>query len=260
MGRATEVDFSDRKNAAALINDWVEENTGDKIKDLIKEDDIHDMLAMILTNAIYFKGLWANQFDVEDTTNRDFELSDGSKITVPTMRLFDNDITWNYTENDDLQILELPYKGDKLSMYILLPKENNVTALEKNLTYDNFSDWKNGLYETQVEIFLPKFNLETEYSLADHLQNMGMNIPFTDNADFSGMNGKKDLFIEKVRHKAFVEVNEEGTEAAAATSVHMGLTAIPNIIEFNCNHPFIFLIQHKNTDVILFMGKVEKPQ
>ena len=260
MGRATEVDFSDPANAAALINDWVEKNTGGKIKDLIKESDIHESLAMILTNAIYFKGLWANQFDPEDTSDRNFELSTGSTVGVPTMSLSDDDISWNYTETDDLQILELPYKGDKLSMYILLPKENNITTLQEMLTYENFTNWKSSLYETQVEVFLPKFKLETEYSIEDHLKNMGMNIPFTPDADFSGMNGKQDLFIEKVRHKAFIEVNEEGTEAAAATSVHMALTALPTFIEFNCNHPFIFLIQHKDTDVILFMGKVANPQ
>jgi len=260
MGRATEVDFSNPVNAAALINDWIKENTGGKIKDLIKESDIHEALTMILTNAIYFKGLWANQFDPEDTNDRDFKLSSGSTISVPTMSLSDDDTSWNYTETDDLQILELPYKGGKLSMYILLPKENNITALEEMINYENFTEWKNSLYKAQVEVFLPKFKLETEYSIKDHLKNMGMNIPFTPNADFSGMDGKQDLFIEKVRHKAFIEVNEEGTEAAAATSVHMALTALPMFTEFNCNHPFIFLIQHKDTDVILFMGKVENPQ
>lgn len=260
MGKATEVNFSDRANAAALINDWIKDNTGGKIKDLIKESDISDALTMILTNAIYFKGLWANQFDVEDTMERDFELSNGETISVPTMSLSNDDINWNYMENDELQILELPYKGDKLSMFILLPKENNITALEEMLTLENFTNWKMDLYETNVEVKLPKFKLETEYNLKEHLQNMGMKIPFTPNADFSGMNGKQDLFIEKVRHKAFIEVDEEGTEAAAATSVDMALTAIPNTIEFNCDHPFIFLIQHKETGVILFMGKVGNPE
>ena len=260
MGRAAEVDFSDPVSSAALINDWIEENTGGKIKDLIKENDIDSALAMILTNAIYFKGLWANQFDIENTADRDFELSDSSTVSVSTMSLSDDDINWNYMENDNLKMLELPYKGDKLSMYILLPIENNITALEEMLTFENFNNWKDSLYETQLDILLPKFKLETEYSLKQNLESMGMAIPFTSDADFSGMNGGHDLFLQKVRHKAFIEIDEEGTEAAAATSAHMALTATPIFNEFNCDHPFIFLIQHQDTDVIIFMGKIGNPQ
>ena len=128
------------------------------------------------------------------------------------------------------------------------------------MTYDNLTFWRNSLTAPAVEVFLPKFTLETEYSLKQALMDMGMKVPFTEEADFSGMNGNKDLQIEKVIHKAFVEVKEEGTEAAAATSVHMTLTSAPDSVTFNANHPFIFLIQHESTGNILFMGKICNPE
>lgn len=261
MGKTTEVDFSNPEKSAEIINQWIEKNTGGKIKDLITKGDIHKYLAMILTNAIYFKGDWLNQFDKDLTTNRDFKLLDGTTVSVPMMTFSKSDLEFNYTETDDLQILELPYKGDKLSMIILLPKENNISIVEKILNRDNLSKWVNSMTKREVKVILPKFKLETEYSLKNYLMNMGMIIPFsTAKADFSGMTGRKDLFIEKVKHKAFIEVNEEGTEAAAATSVHMSLTAVgPEPIEFNADHPFVFLIIHKETGVILFMGKLMNP-
>lgn len=259
MGKTTEVDFSNPEKAADLINRWIEKNTGGKIKNLITKEDIHEYLAMILTNAIYFKGDWLNKFDKDLTTNRDFELSNGEITSVPMMALYKSDLKFNYTETNDLQMLELPYKGDKLSMLVLLPKENNISIVEKMLNRENLSKWIKSMNKTNVEVILPKFKLETEYSLKNYLANMGMINPFTVNADFSGITGKKDLFIEKVKHKAFIEVNEEGTEAAAATSVHMALTAIPEYTVFNADHPFIFLIMHKETGNILFMGRLSKP-
>jgi serpin B len=176
------------------------------------------------------------------------------------MRVARPDLSFRYYETDELQILELPYKGDNLSMMIILPKENNISEVEGMMTYDNLMSWRNSLAATAVEVFLPKFTLETEYNLKQVLVDMGMNIPFTDEADFSGMNGNKELHIEKVIHKAFVEVTEEGTEAAGATSVHMVLTSTPNSVTFNANHPFIFLIQHESTGNILFMGKMCNPE
>ena len=261
MGKATDVDFTNPSEAAEIINSWVEENTGGKIEDMLSSGDISPGTVLILSNAIYFKGLWLTQFDVEDTLDRDFEITQGDIVQVPTMVLTDSEESFNYGETDDLQILELPYKGDAVSMIIILPKENNISSVEQMLSNENLSTWMDSMYPTDVDIYLPKFTFETEYNLKEMLIAMGMDIAFSFNADFSGMNGHGGLFIEKVLHKAFIEVNEEGTEAAAATTVHMLETAIhdpPKV--FDADHPFLYLIQHKETGTILFMGKVVNPQ
>jgi len=260
MGKATDVDFSKPAEAAEIINKWIENNTGGKITDMLSSGDIHPLTKLILSNAIYFKGLWLTQFNVDDTIDRDFKLTTGEIIQVPTMNLRDSEKTFNYTETKDLQILELPYNGDDVSMIIILPKENNITLVEEKLYSNNWQSWLDSMYQTDVKIYLPKFTFKTEYNLKEILINIGLDIPFSFNADFSGMNGFGDLFIEKVLHKAFVEVNEEGTEAAAATTVHMALTAMPEPSKvFDADHPFIFLIQHKETETILFIGSVSNP-
>jgi len=260
MGKATDVDFSKPAEAAEIINKWIENNTGGKITDMLSSDDIHPLTKLILSNAIYFKGLWLTQFNVDDTVDRDFELTTGEKMQVPTMVLKESENSFNYSETEDMQILELPYKGDDVSMIVILPKENNITLVEEKLYNNNWQSWLDSMYQTNVNIFLPKFTFKTEYNLKDLLIDMGLDIAFSPYADFSGMNGLGGLFIEKVLHKAFVEVNEEGSEAAAATTVHMTLTAMPEPTKvFDADHPFIFLIQHKETDTILFMGSVENP-
>ncbi len=261
MGKATDVDFTNPGEAAEIINSWVEENTGGKIEDMLSSSDISPATVLILSNAIYFKGLWMTQFDVEDTVDRDFEITPTEIVQVPTMVLTGSDESFNYSETDDLQILELPYKGDAVSMIIILPKKNNISSVEQMLSNENLSTWMNSMYPTDVDIYLPKFTFETEYNLKEMLIAMGMDIAFSFNADFSGMNGHGGLFIEKVLHKAFIEVNEEGTEAAAATTVHMLESAIPDSPKvFDADHPFLYLIQHKETGTILFMGKVINPQ
>jgi serpin B len=259
MGKATPVNFTDASGAAEMINQWVEEQTKEKIKDLIAESDIDPLTALILTNAIYFKGLWAYQFDPASTTDGDFTLPSGESIQTPMMRYAKSGEYLNYSETEDVQIVELPYKGDALSMIVILPKEKDLAEIEANLDYETFTSWKQNLTQQTVDVVFPKFTMETEFSLKDVLMDMGMKTCFSQNADFSGMTGHKDLFIEKVRHKAFIEVTEEGTEAAAATSVHMALTSAPSMIEFHADHPFLFLIQLKETGTILFMGHVTAP-
>ena len=260
MGKATDVDFTKPDEAAEIINKWVEENTGGKIEDMLSSGDISPGTVLILSNAIYFKGLWLTQFNVEETVDRDFKLATGETIEVPTMVSTNSEVYFNYTETKDMQLLELPYKGDAVSMIILLPKENDLTMVEQTLNKENLSIWMDSMYPTNIDIYLPKFTFKTEYNLKDILIDMGLDIAFSPNADFSGMNGFGGLFIEKVLHKAFVEVNEEGSEAAAATTVHVLETAMPGPTKvFDADHPFIFLIQHKETDTILFMGSVENP-
>ena len=261
MGKATDVDFTNPSEAAEIINSWVEENTGGKIEDMLSSSDINPSTVLILSNAIYFKGLWMTQFDIEDTVDRDFEITPTDMVQVPTMVLTGSEGSFNYSETDDLQILELPYKGDDVSMIIILPKENNISSVEQMFNNENLATWMDSMYPTNVDIYLPKFTHKTEYNLKEMLIAMGMDIAFSPDADFSGMNGYGDLFIEKVLHKAFIEVNEKGTEAAAATTVHILERAAPEQPKiFDANHPFIYLIQHKETETILFMGKVVDPQ
>ena len=262
MGEANKLDFSNPSEAADTINTWVEQQTNDKIKDLVPVSAINDLTRLILTNAIYFKGNWQFQFDIEDTYDREFTKNDGTKIQVPTMNMYDPDKRFNYTDTGDMQILEMSYAGDELSMVILLPEENDIAGLENKLIYENLKTWISQLQPTKLDdIHIPRFKMETSYDLNKYLKNMGMINPFATSADFSGINGIKELFISAVLHKAFVEVNEEGTEAAAATAVIMAATsANPQYkLVFDADHPFIFLIREKDSGLILFTGKVMEP-
>ena len=261
-GEATEVDFSNPAEAAAIINEWVEEHTNNLIKDLITEDTIDSYTALILTNAIYFKGVWEIQFDPVNTTNETFEVSSENSIEAPTMKIIGTEDMFYYTETDEIQVLELPYTGDDLSMVILLPKDNDLSSIISTMDNSKYSELISSLSEENVDIYLPKFKIETSYSLKNYLKELGMSKSFTSDADFSGITGAKDLFIDEVLHKAFIDVNEEGTEAAAATAVVMKLTSTadgPTRFIFNCDHPFIYIIQHKETGTILFMGVVSNP-
>jgi serpin B len=257
MAEANELDFSQNVEAAETINNWIEENTNGKIKDMIQSSMLSELTKLVLTNAIYFKGLWQTQFDPDNTFETDFEISTDQTVQVDMMSIHES--SFNYTETDDLQILELPYKGNDISMLIILPKENDITLAESALTAENLSYWRNSLLETEIDVKIPKFTFETEYTLNDLLIDMGMVDAFTPwVANFSKMDGTNDLFISKVLHKAFIEVNEEGTEAAAAPVIIIELTAILTD-NFTADHPFVFLIQHKDTGAILFTGKVMDP-
>ena len=258
-----EVDFQDaaaREKARETINKWVEMQTNDKIRDLIKPGMLDDMTRLVLTNAIYFKGDWALQFDKKNTKDLPFYISPEDKIDVPTMSHKDR---FMFGEVDDLQVLELPYKGNDLSMVVLLPKKKEgLAAMEKNLNTKNLEGWLAKMNRREVQVFLPKFRQTCEFGLGEVLSRMGMKDAFSPGqADFSGMNGRQDLFISAVLHKAFVEVNEEGTEAAAATGIIVGVTSIPlPPPEFRADHPFVFMIRDAKTGAILFMGRIVKPE
>jgi serpin B len=261
IAEAKGLDFSKNIEAAETINTWIEEQTKDKIKDMIKPEMLSDLTKLVLTNAIYFKGLWEKQFNPKDTYEADFETNTLQTVTVNMMSYTGEDKKFNYTETQDLKILELNYQGNNISMIIILPKENNITLAEKQLSTVNLVDWKNSFTEKKIDALqIPKFKLETEYTLNDILSDMGVTDAFSPGvADFSGMDGTNDLFISKVLHKAFIDVNEEGTEAAAATAIIIGVTSIQEPTTFIADHPFIFLIQQKETGAVLFMGKVVDP-
>ena len=223
---------------------------------------------LILTNAIYFKSDWKWQFDPDSTETEDFHQSDGGKVDTRMMNMCDEELDHNYAENDKIQILQLPYKGEELSMYILLPRDKDISSLENELDSEYLNDLKSDMYGEWMDIYLPRFKFEERYDLNECLKDMGMEKAFDpERADFGGVkeNGKSELHISKVIHKSFVEVNEEGTEAAAATAViekdgsSLFGGSDPDPVVFRADHPFLFLIEHKDTGQILFMGKVEDP-
>jgi serine protease inhibitor len=259
-GDLQQVDFAAQAEAARkTINAWVESKTKDKIKELIKPGTLDSMTRLVLTNAIYFKGKWASPFKPEQTQDSPFVLLDGQKINVPTMNQTGR---FGYMETNDIQILEMPYLNNDLSMVILLPKQTDgVKGLEKELVSDNLAGWLAGIHKREVQVFFPRFKMTSEFELAMVLGTMGMPDAFSGKADFSGMTGNRDLFISAVVHKAYVDVNEEGTEAAAATGVAMKLTSIGTLpAVFKADHPFIFLIRDNQTNSILFLGRVANPK
>jgi serpin B len=260
-GKATNLDFiGDTENSRVTINNWVEQQTNNKIKDLIPQGQINSMTRLVLTNAVYFKGTWVKQFDKSDTREENFYVTPNNPVKVQMMSRTDKNATFNYTETDKLQILEMPYSGNDTSMLVLLPKENE-TLDSANLSLENLAAWRNNLTKQRVDVYFPKFKFETKYFMKETLSDMGMPTAFSDAADFSGMTGKKDLFISFVIHQAFVEVDEKGTEAAAATAVIVEVTSAgpQEIPVFRADHPFIFVIQQKDTGNILFFGRVMDP-
>lgn len=264
-GRLNNLDFvNETEKSRTTINDWIEEETRGKIKDAIKPGALGPLMRVILTNAIYFKGSWVIAFDEGATQKESFQVSGSETVQVDMMRLKEKEFP--YAETDALQVLEMPYKGDNLSMLVLLPKNKDIGSLEAGLTINQLSGWRDQLKKQKVDVYIPKFQFKTEYELKDQLGAMGMPLAFTEpsengGADLSGFTGKRDLYIGFVKHLAFVDVNEEGTEAAAATVVGIRTTSMPinDHPVFRADHPFIFLIQEKKTGHILFMGRVTNP-
>lgn len=245
-----------------IINHWVEDETEQKIKDLIPAGSITSLTRLVITNAIYFRGDWVLQFDKNKTREADFRTAPGTPVRVPMMERTDENAIYRYAENDDLQLLGMPYEhgsGKKLSMVVLLPKGNDISVIERSLTAENLSAWQESATSRRVRVWLPKFTLETKYFLPKTLSEMGMPTAFTGAADFSGLDGTRDLFITDVIHQAYLDVNEEGTEAAAATAVILGKGMPAPAPAFRADHPFLFLIQDDETGYILFMGRVVAP-
>ncbi|XP_071342474.1 leukocyte elastase inhibitor-like [Trachinotus anak] len=249
------------------INSWVEQQTENKIKDLLKPGTVSTMTRLALVNAIYFKGNWMNRFDKANTKEMPFKVSQNE--TKPVQMMYQmKKLPYNYIPEHGLQILELPYMEEELSMFILLPDESAkgsdpLLKLEKQLTQERLDEWTNREsmdVSSDVIVHLPKFKLEEDYQLNDPLAKLGMTDVFSSaKADLSGMTGEGGLFLSTVAHKAFVEVNEEGTEAAAATA---GIVSFCMLREehFTADHPFLFFIRHNKTKSILFFGRFSSPQ
>ena len=256
-----EVDYKhDAEGARNTINTWAAEATHDKIQNLIPPGVLNQSTRLTLTSAIYFKGTWAGKFDKQSTQDQPFHLSSSETRQTPTMQ---RTAEYGYAENNNYQALQLDYLGNALSMIILLPRQiDGLPALEKALTPANLAAVCNALEGKRVDVSLPRFRLTQDLELGDTLAAMGMPDAFDGNADFSGITGKRDFLISNVIHKAYVDVNEEGTEAAAATAVVMEAGAVfrpepPEV--FHADHPFLFLIRDESSGAILFMGRMAAP-
>jgi serpin B len=256
-----QVDFARQtEQARQRINAWVEDQTQDKITDLIPSGVLDAMTRLVLTNAIYFKGDWAEPFRKEATQVAPFHISASQKADVPLMYRRDD---FRYWAGDGLKMLELPYGKGDLAMLVLLPDEiEGLSDLEAKLTTDNLSRWQLGLRKQEVRVYLPRFRLTSQFQLAEVLKAMGMTRAFTPGeADLTGMSSEEELVVSAVIHKAFVDFNEEGAEAAAATGV--GVKAIKARIgptAFRADHPFVFLIRDNRTGGILFLGRLVNPR
>jgi len=252
------LDFINETEQSRLaINKWVSDQTEGRIEDLIPQGAIDALTRLVLTNAIYFNAAWENPFDEDMTADGPFHLIDGGQISVPMMKQTE---AFGYTEGDGYQAVELQYDGNELSMVILLPEADQFQAFEEGLQSQQVCDIMSDLQSTGVTLTMPQFEFDSEFSLKDTLAGMGMPIAFSGAADFSGMTGTLDLQITEVLHKAFVSVDEAGTEATAATAVIVGESAMPGQpVEVILDHPFIFLIRDIETGAILFVGRVMNP-
>ena len=253
------LDFANAPEESRLtINNWVSDQTENRIKDLIPQGMIDIFTRLVLTNAIYFNAAWQYPFREEATKDSPFYLLDGGEVTIPMMSQTES---FGYAEGDDYQAVELPYDGRELSMVILLPRSGHFKAFEESLNAERIGVIINALDQRQVTLAMPKFEFESAFQMKETLIAMGMPVAFSDMADFSGMTGGRDLYISEVVHKAFVSVDEAGTEAAAATAVIMKLTAAPaEPVKFTANRPFILLIRDIKTGAILFLGRIVNPE
>jgi len=261
-----DTDFGDPATARKQINDWVEKETKEKIKDLIPEGMLRPLTRMVLTNAVYFKGGWAEKFEKNATKNAPFMLATGNKADVPLMTQTGQYAYGEFSVTvksgtEKVQVLELPYLGTKASMLVFLPiTHTGADALAQGLTAKHFES--GSLKERRVDVFLPRFKVESGFSLKPALEALGMKAAFSDTAaDFTGMHtGKEVLYIGAVQHKTFVDVNEEGTEAAGATAVEVSTkSAPPESVEFRADRPFVYAIRDNTTDSVLFLGRYSGP-
>jgi serpin B len=256
-GKVSAVDFAGAtEQARRTINEWVSGQTNGKIKELFPPGSLGVSTELAITNAIYFKGSWMMKFDKSKTKPGEFKVSPNLTVTTPMMELQKKRGTFmQYAETDELEFLELPYEYGDATMLILLPKGNDIASFEASLTLEKIEGWKKKMRKEVDDVKLPRFSIHSDYDLKETLAGMGMPSAFYDK-DFSKMNGHGGLWIDTAVHQAYIDVNEEGTKAAAATGIGMPAGISP---EFIADHPFLFLIQDKATGAILFMGKVTDP-
>lgn len=247
------------EQARQTINDWVAEQTEDRIQDLIPPGTLGNLTRLVLTNAIYFNATWQNQFNEDATGPGPFHLLDGSEVSVPMMHQTEH---FGHATGDGYQVVDLPYAGNEVSMLVVLPDEGQFEAVESALDAEQVATIAESVTRKNVQLSMPKFEFRSQFQLSGVLAGMGMPLAFDPTqADFSGMDGTRNLLIDEIIHKAFVSVDEEGTEAAAATAVMMRATAAPESpVEVNIDRPFLFLIRDNETGAVLFLGRVTNPE
>lgn len=250
------LDFSKTTETLNTLNSWVNTKTKGKIEKIIEKVKAEDL--MYLLNAIYFNGEWKYRFDVQETADQSFTKEDQNAVQVPTMYI---ENSFNYFSNIDFQLLEMPYGSGKYSMLIFLPAAGKTTNdLISLMTSDKVNEWVSKLSEQKKKVFLPKFEFKFDKSLVDNLKTLGMTDAFNDGADLSGISDDARLVISEVMHKTYIKVDERGTEAAAVTGITVGVTSVgPDMNTFRVDHPFVFAIREKDTNAILFIGKVMNP-
>ncbi|MCD4706239.1 MAG: serpin family protein [Candidatus Sabulitectum sp.] len=251
------LDFSnDAEGSREIINDWVAESTMDKILNLIPSGVLGADTRVVLTNAVYFKASWRHPFNEHATSDSRFILTDGSAVSVPTMTQTEH---FNYASTEGCSAVELGYTGGNSSMLIILP-DGDMQEFQHNFNADMLETIRGGLSSRNVHLSMPRFEFTKSIGLSDILSSLGMESAFGSYADFSGFTGNRDLYISEVLHKAFVKVDEEGTEAAAATAVVMNLLCMPETpLEMTINRPFVFIILDRTTGSIIFIGRVMDP-
>ncbi len=254
------LDFiSDPEAARAVINQWVYDQTEQKIKDLLPEGSITPDTRLVLTNAIYFKAAWANEFDKSSTQEAPFTLLDGSQVQAQMMNIQER---FAYASGDGYQVVELPYVGNLMVMTVILPDSGKFEEIQSKLSAAWLDEVTGSMGTLLIQLGFPKFKFEAAFSLSEILKQMGMPLAFTDQADLSGMDGTDNLYISDVIHKAVIAVDEEGTEAAAATAVIVMVESMPmpeDPIYLTIDRPFLFLIRDRGTGSILFAGRVLDP-
>jgi serpin B len=252
--------YDDPEGSRIKINGWVEDKTEGKIQDLLPAGTVKTITRLVLTNTIYFKAEWQHTFSPHKTKEQDFWITPEEKTKVQMMSQKER---FGYFENETFQILEMPYIRQDLSMVVFLPKKKDgLPELESKLNTENIAKWSSSLTRQQVNVHFPKFTTSQNIDLKRNLKALGMVDAFTHNADFSGIEPKKELYITDALHKAFIDVDELGTEAAAATAVSVGVTSMPPpkvVPKFRADHPFFYLIRDNKTSSILFMGRLTQP-
>ncbi len=257
-GKVTNLDFkTETEKSRVTINNWVENHTYNKIKNIIPSGILTSDTRLVLTNAMYFKANWSIQFYPQNTMDGKFYVNSSVSVNSKMMPQYSY---FNYSETSNLQILEMDYSGNDLSMLVILPRENNLDQIENIFNKENLTEWKKNMTGKEVQLTFPKFKFETKYFMAKDLAEMGMPAAFKlPDADFTGMSPTGELYIGEVIHQTFVEVTEYGTEASAATVEIMAGASPEPPKTFNADHPFIFIIQQKSTGNILFMGRLTDP-
>jgi serpin B len=254
MAETGNLDFAnDPEGSRKVVNDWVEEQTDGRIKDIVAPGDFDALTRMAVANALHFLGNWDIPFDEEDTYDEEFTTDMNKTVTVPMMHLGDEA---GYFDNEEVQIVKLDYQGNQNSMLLVLPWDNDIDHLIQNLSVEKLQAWRSGVYNDEIDLSLPKFSMDLKYDLEPTLIDMGMGTAFTAGADLRGLSESGELFVDGVVHQATIDVNEEGTEASAATVAWVAACIPPT---FCANRPFLFMIQDNETGNILFMGKLVDP-